>query len=79
MSISMSIRESACVCVLSVGKRYTVRTVAGWRFGVCGPYARGTWSRGRRARSASVGRGIPWRPSKIPRVRVTQRRPNEVP
>jgi hypothetical protein len=33
-----------------------------------------TWSRGRRARSASVGRGIPWHPSKIPRVRVTHGR-----
>lgn len=32
---------------------------------------RGTWSRGRRAHSASVGREIPWRPSKIPRKRVT--------
>lgn len=54
-------------------KFYTVRTIrgVGWRFGVCEPYARGTWTRGRRARSASVGRGIPWRPSRITRVRVT--------
>lgn len=33
-----------------------------------------TWSRGRRARSASVGRGILWRPSKISRMRVTHGR-----